>query len=72
MFMRGWSSRSRIGANGDTFDRYLVRILEMRESVKIVQQCIDQIEPGPIKTDGPFFRPPSGRRCIRGGRGAQR
>ena len=50
-----------IGATGDTFDRYYVRVLEMRESVKIIQQCVDQIEPGSIKTEGPFFvRPPVG------------
>ena len=50
-----------IGANGDTFDRYLVRIQEMRESLRIIQQCVDQIEAGPIKTEGPFFvRPPVG------------
>ena len=50
-----------IGGTGDTFDRYLVRILEMRESVKIVRQCIDQIPEGPVKTSTPFFiRPPIG------------
>ena len=50
-----------IGTNGDTFDRYLVRIQEMRESLRIIQQCVDQIEAGPIKTEGPFFvRPPVG------------
>ena len=51
-----------IGATGDAFDRYLVRIQEMRESVKIVAQCIDQIPTeGPVKTEGPFFvRPPIG------------
>ena len=50
-----------IGATGDTFDRYYVRVLEMRESVKIIQQCVEQIEPGAIKTEGPFFvRPPVG------------
>ena len=50
-----------IGANGDTFDRYLGRIQEMRESLRIIQQCVDQIEAGPIKTEGPFFvRPPVG------------
>ena len=50
-----------IGANGDTLDRYLVRIQEMRESLRIIQQCVDQIEAGPIKTEGPFFvRPPVG------------
>ena len=50
-----------IGVNGDTFDRYLVRVLEMRESVKIVNQCIAQITSGPIKTKTPFFIwPPAG------------
>ena len=46
---------------GDTFDRYIVRIQEMRESVRIIRQCIDQIPDGPVRTDAPFFiRPPAG------------
>ncbi|MDA1347412.1 MAG: NADH-quinone oxidoreductase subunit D [Chloroflexi bacterium] len=50
-----------IGVAGDTFDRYLVRILEMRESLKIIEQCVDQIPRGPIKPDLPFnLRPPEG------------
>jgi NADH-quinone oxidoreductase subunit D len=50
-----------IGSTGDNFDRYLVRITEMRESVKIVKQCVEQITEGPVKTEGPFFvRPPVG------------
>ncbi|MAU65113.1 MAG: NADH-quinone oxidoreductase subunit NuoD [Dehalococcoidia bacterium] len=50
-----------IGVNGDVFDRYYVRALEMRESIKIISQCIDQIEDGPIRTDAPYFiRPPKG------------
>ena len=50
-----------IGATGDTFDRYLVRILEIRECIKIVRQCVDQMPEGPVKTEGPFFvRPPVG------------
>ena len=44
-----------IGSTGDTFDRYLVRIQEMRESMKIIRQCVVQISEGPIKTEGPFF-----------------
>ena len=44
-----------IGAAGDTFDRYLVRIQEMRESVRIVQQCIRDIPDGSVKTQGPFY-----------------
>ena len=50
-----------IGSVGDTFDRYYVRISEMRESVKIVRQCIEQISAGPIKSKTPFFvRPEPG------------
>ena len=50
-----------IGATGDTFDRYLVRIQEMRESIRIVRQCVEQIPDGPVKTDVPYYvRPPEG------------
>ena len=50
-----------IGSTGDSFDRYLVRIHEMRESVKIIKQCVEQISDGPTRTEGPFFvRPPVG------------
>ncbi len=44
-----------IGASGDTFDRYLVRIQEMRESVKIVKQCVEQIPEGLVRSEAPFF-----------------
>ena len=44
-----------IGAIGDTYDRYYVRLLEMRESIKIISQCVEQIENGPIRTETPFF-----------------
>lgn len=39
------------GTVGDCFDRYMVRMREMIESVKIIKQAIDQIEDGPFKTD---------------------
>ncbi len=48
-----------IGKNGDCYDRYLCRIDEMRESVKIINQCLDNIPKGPIKTlDGKISFPP--------------
>jgi NADH-quinone oxidoreductase subunit D len=37
-----------VGSNGDNFDRYLMRIEEMRQSDRIVRQCLAQIEPGEI------------------------
>ena len=49
-----------VGNSGDCFDRYLVRVEEMRQSLVILQQAIDLLESGPIKTDdykaGPSLR----------------
>ena len=41
------------GVNGDTYDRYLVRIQEMRQSVRILQQAIEDIPSGPIMAKVP-------------------
>ena len=50
-----------IGAAGDVFDRYLVRIQEMRESMRIVEQCVKAIPEGPVRADVPFvLRAPVG------------
>jgi len=38
-----------VGNNGDCFDRYLIRIEEMRQSLKIISQCLNKISSGPIK-----------------------
>lgn len=40
-----------IGKVGDCYDRYLVRMYEMRESIKIIQQCIEKMPDGPVQTD---------------------
>lgn len=48
-----------IGENGDCYDRYLVRMLEMRESVKIILQCANLMKEGPVKTLDPKIAPPS-------------
>ena len=48
-----------IGTKGDCYDRYAIRILEMRESVKILRQCIKEIPKGPINVDdGKIVLPP--------------
>ena len=47
-----------IGKNGDCFDRYLVRLREMRESISIIRQCIEQMPTGPIKTLNRKIAPP--------------
>ncbi len=41
------------GTNGDTYDRYLVRIQEMRQSVRILQQAVEDIPSGPIMAKVP-------------------
>ena len=48
-----------VGRNGDCYDRYLVRLAEMRESVKIIQQCLAKMKPGPIKVQDRKFTPPA-------------
>jgi len=48
-----------IRSNGDCFDRYLIRIFEMRESVKIIEQCLNKLPVGVIKTTDSKVTPPS-------------
>jgi len=49
------------GTVGDAYDRYWVRIQEMRQSVRILEQAIEQIPPGPVRTEVPhLIRPPKG------------
>jgi len=50
-----------VGVNGDCYDRYLVRIEEMRQSNRIVQQCIDWLRnnPGPVMLDDHKIVPPT-------------
>ena len=48
-----------IGTNGDCYDRYLIRIQEMRESLSIINQCLNKIPEGPIKINDFKITPPS-------------
>jgi NADH-quinone oxidoreductase subunit D len=48
-----------VGRNGDCYDRYLMRIAEMRESVKIIKQCLAKMKPGPVKVQDHKISPPS-------------
>ena len=47
-----------VGKNGDCYDRYLCRIEEMKESVKIINQCLANLPTGPIKTSDNKISPP--------------
>ena len=48
-----------IGTTGDNFDRYLVRMEEIKQSLKIIKQAMKDMPEGPINTDNPYLRIPS-------------
>ncbi|MEA2777631.1 MAG: NADH-quinone oxidoreductase subunit [Acetobacteraceae bacterium] len=48
-----------VGRNGDCYDRYLMRIYELRESLKIIEQALAKMQPGPVKVQDRKFSPPS-------------
>ncbi len=47
-----------VGKNGDCYDRYLVRVEEMRQSVKIIKQCLAEMPKGPVMTANRKVAPP--------------
>jgi NADH-quinone oxidoreductase subunit D len=50
-----------VGYNGDSFDRFLVRMEEVRQSVRIIKQCMEQLPPGAHCATVPLnLRPPAG------------
>ena len=46
-----------LGRNGDVYDRYLCRIEEMKQSLRIVRQGLDRLRPGPVRADNPYLFP---------------
>jgi NADH dehydrogenase I D subunit len=47
------------GTTGDCYDRYLIRLFEMKQSILIIEQCLDNIPFGPIKSSDHKVTPPS-------------
>ena len=55
-----------VGLDGDTWDRYYVRVQEMYQSLSMIDQCLQQIKPGPVATLGRrLIRPPKGDVYVR-------
>jgi|TARA_B100001094_G_scaffold329212_1_gene391455 NADH dehydrogenase (ubiquinone) Fe-S protein 2 len=48
-----------VGKNGDCYDRYLIRVEEMRQSLRIIVQCLNQMPNGVVKSDDKKLTPPS-------------
>ncbi len=47
-----------VGTNGDNFDRYLVRLEEMKQSISIIRQCLKGLPGGPLNVDDPHIMLP--------------
>ncbi len=47
-----------VGTNGDCYDRFIIRFAEMRESLKIMRQCLDQMPTGPVISEDRKIAPP--------------
>ena len=53
-----------VGNNGDSYDRAEVRIEEIRQSLKIIRQCLDNMPEGPYKSDHSLTTPPPKERTM--------
>jgi NADH-quinone oxidoreductase subunit C/D len=49
---------------GDCYDRAVVRVAEMRQSLRIIEQCVNNMPPGPYKSDHPLATPPLKERTM--------
>lgn len=54
-----------IGLNGDCYDRAAVRVEEMRQSCRIIKQCLENMPEGPYKADHPLTCPPPKERTLK-------
>ena len=51
-----------VGSQGDCYDRYLIRIEEMRQSLRLIAQCLNKLPQGLVKVDDQKISPPSRKR----------
>jgi NADH-quinone oxidoreductase subunit D len=51
-----------VGTNSDCYDRFMVRVEEVRQSAKIIKQCLAEMPEGPIASDDRKVVPPSAPR----------
>src|SRR3712207_2699042 len=54
-----------VGRHGDCYDRYLVRVREMMQSLRIIEQCLERLEPGPVRIQDRKIAPPPRREMKR-------
>ena len=47
-----------IGKNGDSYDRYLIRVEEMRQSIRLINQCLEKMPSGEVSVNDPRISPP--------------
>ena len=53
-----------VGVNGDVYDRAMVRVEEIRQSLRIIEQCMNNMPEGPFKADHPLTTPPPKERTL--------
>lgn len=53
-----------VGGNGDAYDRAMVRVEEIRQSLRIIEQCMNNMPEGPFKADHPLTTPPPKERTL--------
>ena len=53
-----------VGKNGDAYDRCVVRVEELRQSCRIIRQCLEHMPAGPYKADHPLTCPPPRERML--------
>lgn len=54
-----------LAVNGDAYDRAMVRLEEVRQSLRIIRQCLDHMPEGPYKADHPLTCPPPKERTLK-------